>query len=718
MKKPDTPAGETAQPQQNRTRGIRAREIRANMTLQEKTSQLLHESPAIPRLGIPAYNWWNECLHGVARAGRATIFPQAIGLAATFDEGLLERIARAISDEGRAKHHAAVASGNRGQYRGLTFWTPNVNIFRDPRWGRGQETYGEDPWLTAQLGLAFVRGIQEVRDGVLKAAACAKHYAVHSGPESERHTFDARVSQHDLWDTYLPAFEALVRTGKVEAVMGAYNRVNGEPACASPTLLGTILRETWGFQGHVVSDCWAIRDFHENHHVTRTPQESVALAIQQGCDLNCGCTFGHAAEAVEAGLLSEEAVDLAVERLLQTRIYLGLLDGPEGNPWSNLSLEVVNSSPHRELARKAAVQSLVLLKNDGVLPLGPGIRRMYVTGPNAFNPEALLGNYYGMSSRVVTPLEGIAGRIPEGVTVDYRKGALLDRDKENPVDWAIFEAGSMDVTIAFLGLDSTLEGEEGDAIASRHKGDREDLGLPQGQLDFVRRLKETGTPLVVVLTGGSAFAVPELHDLADALIMSWYPGEEGGTAIARVLFGDESPSGALPVTWYRRTADLPPYQEYAMEGRTYRYFRGEPLYPFGFGLSYTTWAFSELVVTSRAGDYTLTCTVTNSGQRDGALPVQLYLTPPDTAADTLKGAPVPEASLRGLRRVELDAGESRGVTFTITAEDLALVDTEGKRVSVPGRWTAHVGACSPGRRGIELGAPEGIQGSIDVGNVV
>lgn len=697
----------------------RARDLLSRMSLQEKTSQLLHESPAIPRLGIPAYNWWNECLHGVARAGRATIFPQAIALAATFDGELLERVARAISDEGRAKHHAALAAGNRGQYRGLTFWTPNVNIFRDPRWGRGQETYGEDPWLTAHLGLAFVRGIQEERDGILKAAACAKHYAVHSGPEGERHTFDAVVSDHDLWDTYLPAFEALVTQGKVEAVMGAYNRVNGEPACASPTLLGTILRERWGFPGHVVSDCWAIRDFHENHKITTTPQESVALAIREGCDLNCGCTFGYAAEAVEGGLLDEEAVDRSVLRLLRTRIRLGLLDTPEQNPWSNLSLELVNCPAHRELARQAAVQSVVLLKNNGVLPLDPTIRRLYVTGPNAFNPEALLGNYYGMSSHVVTPLEGIATRTPEGVTVDYRKGALLDRHKENPVDWAIFEAGSTDVTIAFLGLDSSLEGEEGDAIASRHKGDRDDIGLPPGQLDFVRRLKETGTPLVVVLFGGSALAVPELHELADAVLMGWYPGEEGGNAIARILFGDESPSGALPVTWYRQTADLPPYQDYAMEGRTYRYFRGEPLYPFGFGLSYTSWAFDNLTVRTHeeTQDHTVgnvSCSVTNTGNRRGAVAAQMYLQPPDESASFLEGAPVPAVSLRGVERIDLAAGETRVITFVLTADDLSLVDATGARTAVPGRWTVHVGACSPGPRGVALGAPEGVQAFVDV----
>ncbi|TVR67849.1 MAG: glycoside hydrolase family 3 protein, partial [Spirochaetaceae bacterium] len=584
----------------------------------------------------------------------------------------------------------------------------NVNIFRDPRWGRGQETYGEDPWLTARMGCAFVRGIQEERQGILKAAACAKHFAVHSGPEAERHSFDARVSELDLRDTYLPAFEALVRHEGVEAVMGSYNRVNGEPACASPTLLGKILREEWGFQGHVVSDCWAIRDFHEHHKITGTPQESVALAIENGCDLNCGCTFGYAAEAVEQGLLSEEAVDQAVLRLLRTRLKLGLLDEPEKNPWADLNLEIVNCPAHRGLACDAAVRSLVLLKNDGVLPLSPSIQRLYVSGPTAFNPEALLGNYYGLSSAVVTPLEGIAGRAPEGITVDYRKGTLLDREKENPVDWAVFEAETMDVTVLFLGLDGTLEGEEGDAIASPWKGDRRELSLPRGQLEFARRIKASGTPLVVVLTGGSALAVQEIHEIADAVIMAWYPGEEGGTAVARVLFGDESPSGVLPVTFYRSEEDLPPFEDYSMEGRTYRYFQGDPLYPFGFGLSYTTWEFFDLEISGME----IACTVTNTGNRSGNIPVQLYLIPPVDAEKSVTR--LPQSSLRGLQRLALEPGESGHVCFSLTEEDLQVVNDEGSRVPLPGIWGVEVGACSPGPRGTELGAPVPVRGTIEV----
>lgn len=698
----------------------RAEELIDRLTVTEKASQLLYESPAIERLGIPAYNWWNEALHGVARAGRATVFPQAIGMAATFDEALLERIASVIADEGRAKHYAAVRTGNRGQYRGLTFWTPNINIFRDPRWGRGQETYGEDPYLTSRLGLAFVRGLQQERRGRLKAAACAKHFAVHSGPEALRHEFDARVSERDLRETYLPAFRALVEEGKVEAVMGAYNRTNGEACCASPTLLRKILREEWGFSGHVVSDCWAIRDFHEHHKLTAGPRESVALAIKTGCDLNCGDTFVFAIEALKEGLLKEADLDRALKRILITRFKLGLLDPPEEDPWRELDVSLVDSAPHRALARRTAAESMVLLKNNGVLPFKSELKKLYLTGPNAFNPEALVGNYYGLSSSVVTPIEGIMARVPEGVSVDYRRGALLDREKPNPVDWAVFEAESADVTVAFLGLDGTLEGEEGDAVASPDKGDRSDITLPAGQLDFLQRMKERGATVVVVLTGGSALAIPEVHELADAVLMAWYPGAEGGNAVADVLFGDVTPSGSLPVTFYRTVEELPAYEAYAMEGRTYRYFRSEPLYPFGFGLSYTSFRFSNLRVPEKVsvagGDTSdtattveLRATVENIGSRSGRVAAQLYLSPPE------QRFPTPRASLRGVRKVELAAGESRELTFLLPPSAWELFDEEGRPFVPSGSWNVTLGACSPGERGVELGAPEPLVATIEIG---
>ena len=681
----------------------RADDLIPRMTLVEKASQLLHESPAIERLGIPAYNWWNECLHGVARAGRATVFPQAIGLAATFDENLIEQVSDAISDEGRAKHHAAAAAGNRGQYRGLTFWTPNVNIFRDPRWGRGQETYGEDPWLTSRLALAFLRGLQQERDGVLKAAGCAKHYAVHSGPEGLRHEFDAVVSEQDLRATYLPAFRALVTEGGVEAVMGAYNRTNGEACCASPTLLQRILREEWAFKGHVVSDCWAVQDFHEHHRITETPEESAALALNHGCDLNCGCTFEHSVQAVREGLLDESVVNRSLRRLLVSRFRLGLLNPPEADPWRKISLEVVDSDRHRALARKAAAESAVLLKNSGILPLSASLEYLYIVGPTADNPSALLGNYYGVNSRVVTFLQGLAARIPESTTVDYRIGSLLDRAKPNPVDWAVFESAKADVTIAFMGLDGSLEGEEGDAVASAQKGDREHLGLPEGQLDFLLRMKERGARLVVVLTGGSALAVRQVHEIANALIMAWYPGEEAGNALADILYGDENPSGRLPVTFYDDVSQLPAYEDYAMEGRTYRYFREDPLYPFGFGLSYTRFSYSEQVVSGDLEDGSsvlVNVRVTNTGDRAGAEAVQLYALPPKS------DFPAPKAELRGLRRVELLPGESRDLDFLLLDSDLRLFDAEGRPVRVTGEWRLEIGGCSPGKRGRELGSPK------------
>jgi beta-glucosidase len=739
----------------------RANDLIRRMTLEEKTSQLLHESPAIERLGIPAYNWWGEALHGIARAGRATIFPQAIGLAATFNPETMEAVARVISDEGRAKYAAAVVAGNRGQYRGLTFWTPNVNIFRDPRWGRGQETYGEDPFLTGLLGSVFVRTMQETRDGVMKTATCAKHFAVHSGPEALRHEFDARTTPQDLRETYLAAFETLVRDAGVEAVMGAYNRTNGEACCASPTLLTGILREEWGFRGHVVSDCWAIRDFHESHHITAGPLESVALAIEAGCDLNCGSTYGYALEAVRAGLLPAEAVDRALRRLLVTRFKLGILGGPGApagdpvppaatavtphevsvvpaapaapapatarhDPWQHCDIAAVDGPAHREVARQAAAESMVLLKNNGILPLSPAVGSVYITGPNAVSPEALLGNYYGLTGEIVTPLEGLIRRIPEGTSVDYRRGALLDREKPNPVDWAVFEAARHEVTIAFIGLDGTIEGEEGDAIASAARGDRETLALPPGQVAFLRRMKEGGARLVVVVTGGGAIDLGEVHDLAEALIMGWYPGAEGGNAIADVLYGDSSPGGSLPVTFYRTLEDLPPYTDYAMRGRTYRYFRGTPLYPFGFGLRYTTFSLSRLELPRRIrlpgtpGDHhgephggsdggtAVTVGVTNTGERSDACTLQLYLIPPEG------GDGLPLASLRGVRRVALSPGETAVVSLTIPDAGWYHYDREGRRHLPVGVWRVVVGMCAPGPRGTELGAPLPAEASVEV----
>ncbi len=684
----------------------RAKDLISRMTLEEKATQLLHSSAAVKRLDIPEYNWWNECLHGVARAGKATIFPQAIGMAAAFDEAMMFRIASAISDEGRAKYRESSENGNRGIYRGLTYWTPNINIFRDPRWGRGQETYGEDPHLTSRLGVAFVNGLQQVKNGVMKAAACAKHYAVHSGPEALRHEFDAKVTQKDLRETYLSAFKALVTEARVESVMGAYNRTNGEVCCGSRTLLTEILRGEWKFTGHVVSDCWAIRDFHEFHKVTSTPEESVALALNNGCDLNCGCTFESLLSAVEEGLVTEEAVDNALFNLLQTRFKLGLLNPPDKDPWYDTPLSVVDSDEHRSLAREAAVKSMVLLKNDNaVLPLSPSTRRIYVTGPNASNIDALIGNYYGMNGRIVTPLEGIAAALPESATAEYRPGALLDRKKPNPIDWATFEAKQSDVTIAFLGIDGSIEGEEGDAIASHDKGDRSSIELPAGQLDFLRKIKSHGKPVVAVIMGGSPIAIQEVHELADAVLWAWYPGEEGGNAIADVIFGKSPVAGKLPVTFPKSLDQLPPYEDYSMKGRTYRYMTEEPLYPFGFGLTFSPFEYGEISISSgtikRDGEVSVTVPITNTGTIDSDEVVQLYISAKDAPFD------VPRYDLRGFQRISLKAGESKDVDFILTADDMMLINDAGEEVWHTGSFTVHAGSCSPGARGEALGAPKG-----------
>jgi beta-glucosidase len=565
------------------------------MTVEEKASQLLYTSKAVPRLGIPEYNWWNECLHGVARAGRATIFPQAVGMASAFDRDIMKRIAVTISDEGRAKYYKAVSEGNRGQYMGLTYWTPNINIFRDPRWGRGQETYGEDPFLTGELGKAFVSGLQGDHPTRLKAAGCAKHYAVHSGPEGLRHEFDAVVSEKDLRETYLPAFKELVTKANVEAVMGAYNRTNGEVCCGSETLLDRILRKEWAFDGHVVSDCWAIRNFHETHKITKTPEESVALALKNGCDVNCGSTYESMLAALEQGLIDESDIDACLRRAVRARIRLGMFDPVEEDPWKDIKEEVIDCQAHRDLARESAAKSMVLLKNkDGVLPLSDKLNKLLVLGPNAANVEAMIGNYYGSNPRIVTALEGIAGRVSSGTTVDYRPGVMIDHANENPIQWAVFEAASNPVTIAVMGLDQRLEGEEGDSIASPMLGDRFDLELPGEQLDFLKKLREKAQKLVVVVISGSPLILDEVQEFADAVLWTCYPGEEGGNALASVLFGDVNPSGRLPITFPRSVEDLPPFEDYSMKGRTYRYMEKAPLYPFGFGLSYTEFLYTGL----------------------------------------------------------------------------------------------------------------------------
>lgn len=569
------------------------------MTLEEKAEQLKYGAPALKRLGIPAYNWWNEGLHGVARAGQATVFPQAIGMAATFDTDLVKEVADVVATEGRAKYNAYSGKNDRDIYKGLTFWSPNVNIFRDPRWGRGHETYGEDPYLTSRLGVAFVEGLQG--DGeTMKAAACAKHFAVHSGPEAVRHEFDAEATPKDMEETYLPAFQALVQEAGVEAVMGAYNRTNGEPCCGSPKLQ-KILREDWGFAGHFVSDCWAIRDFHEHHMVTKNARESAALAINNGCDLNCGNTYLHILGAVQDGLVSEETITEAAVRLFTTRCLLGLFDGSE---YDAIPYTEVESPAHLALAEKAAQESFVLLKNNGILPLEKSkIKTIGVIGPNANSRAALVGNYHGTASRYVTILEGLQDYLGEDVRVLTSTGCELFRDRtENlafPADRlseAKIVADNSDVVVLCVGLDETLEGEEGDTGNSYASGDKMDLQLPQVQRDLMEAVKETGKPVVLCLMAGSDIDLSYASEHFDAVLQLWYPGAQGGKAAAKVLFGEVSPSGKLPVTFYESLDELPEFTDYHMAGRTYRYMKGKAQYPFGYGLTYGDVRVTEAMI--------------------------------------------------------------------------------------------------------------------------
>ena len=686
----------------------RVEDLVSRLTLGEKAQQMLHSAPAIPRLGVPAYNWWNEGLHGVARAGIATVFPQAIGLAAMWDVPRLHAVAVAIADEARAKHHEYARKGDRGLYKGLTLWAPNINIFRDPRWGRGHETYGECPFLTAKLGVSFVRGLQGDDPVHLKLAATAKHLAVHSGPEALRHGFDARVSAKDLFETYLPAFWALVNEAKVVSVMTAYNRVNGEPASASPTLLQRILRESWGFSGYVVSDCWAIRDIHEQHQVTPGPVESAAAAVKAGCDLNCGCTYEHLPAALERGLLTEAELDVSVGRLFEARLRLGMFDPPARVAFASTPFEVIDSPAHRRLARRAAQQSLVLLKNDGVLPLSPELGSIAVIGPNANAPQVAWGNYSGTASHTVTPLDGIRQRLPPGARLYYAEGCkvqgleLTNCAPDGNLTEAVMLAKRADVSVLVLGLNAQIEGEQGDAGNSEAAGDKLTLELTGLQQQLLEAVVAVGKPVVVVLMAGSALAVNFAAERASALLQAWYPGEEGGSALADVLFGDVSPGGRLPVTFPRSLADVPAFEDYAMRGRTYRYLETEPLFPFGFGLSYTRFVYSQLELSmteARVAEdlrLELSVTVTNAGERDGDEVVQLYV------KDLESSVPVPHHELRGVERVHLLAGASLRLAFTLSAKSLSLIDDAGNRLLEPGQFRLFVGGSQPDARSAAL----------------
>jgi beta-glucosidase len=805
---------------------LRVADLVARMTLEEKAAQVQYDAPAVPRLGIAAYNWWNEGLHGVARAGRATVFPQAIGLAATWDTALMRRVASAIGVEARAKHHHAVRQGRHGIYEGLTFWSPNINIFRDPRWGRGMETYGEDPYLTGRLAVAFVRGLQGDHPRYLRAVATPKHYAVHSGPEPERHGFDAVVDERDLRETYLPAFEASVVEGGACSVMCAYNRVLGDPACASTRLLRRILRDEWGFEGYVVSDCWAITDIHQGHRVAADETEAAARSLRAGTDLSCGPEYRSLVAAVQRGLVTEAELDTAVARLFRARMRLGMFDPPERVPYAGTPVTVNESPEHAALALEAARRSLVLLRNEGgLLPLRSDLRRVAVIGPNADDVDLLLGNYNGQPSAPVTPLEGLrrrlgaervryargsdvatgmailtpvpasalrglqgryfgnprfagepiatradpsvdftwweapaapgvpadsfsvrwTGALAAPVTGRYALGvrafgaaklwlgdSLLVEQSDRHVVWtasaavelraeearplrleyfdrradaivqlvwavpeprllddAVEAARAADVAVLFLGLSPRLEGEEMPVdIAGFRGGDRVSLGLPAVQEELLRAVVATGTPVVLVLLSGSAVAIPWAAEHVPAIVQAWYPGQAAGTAIAEVLFGDVAPSGRLPVTIYRSADDLPPFADYRMEGRTYRYFRGEPLWPFGFGLSYTRFAYRDLRLPERVrvGDtVTVSVEIENAGARAGEEVVQLYL------RDEAASAPVPIRALAGFERVALAPGERRRVTFAVAPRQFSLIAADERRVVEPGWFVVRVG---------------------------
>ena len=682
----------------------------ARMTLEEKASQLRYDAPAIERLGVPAYNWWNEALHGVARGGTATSYPQAIGLAATFDDALVRSLGDVSATEGRAKYNALSARGDRDIYHGLTFWSPNINIFRDPRWGRGHETYGEDPYLTSRLGQAYVRGLQGEGE-TMKAAACAKHFAVHSGPEALRHHFDALATPKDMEETYLPAFEDLVKKAGVEAVMGAYNRTNGEPCCGSKTLLADTLRGKWGFQGHVVSDCWAVRDFHTGHMVTSSGRESAALALNSGCDLNCGCTYQCILNAVADGLTTEAAVTEAAVRLFTTRYLLGIMG--EGSEFDAIPLTAVESPEHLRLAHRAALESCVLLKNDGILPLDPETAgTVGVIGPNANSRGALIGNYYGTSSRYVTVLEGIQDLLGDRGRVLYSEGCHLFRDRVEPLaqpDDRLAEARAVaaasDVVILVLGYDERLEGEEPDDGNAAGSGDKPDLLLPEPQRKLLSAVLDEGKPTVVVLMGGSAMDVSEAQERAGALLLAWYPGARGGRAVAELLFGRESPSGKLPVTFYRNEAlgELPDFTDYSMRGRTYKNYSGEPLYPFGYGLSYARMTVDEL----RADRAQALVRVTNRSDFPAEEVVELYVR--DMGSPDVPVNPV----LAGFSRVRLEAGESRELTLALDPRALTAVGDDGERRPGVGPWNVYAGFGQPDRRTARLTGRECLSVTIE-----
>jgi beta-glucosidase len=644
----------------------RINDLLKQLTIDEKISLLGYQSKSVQRLNIPAYNWWNEALHGVARAGKATVFPQAIAMAATFNDSLIFQVADVISTEARAKYNEAIRRGNRSQYLGLTFWSPNINIFRDPRWGRGQETYGEDPFLTATMGKAFVKGLQGNHPVYLKTAAGAKHLAVHSGPEASRHSFDAKVSEKDLRETYLYAFQQLSDIG-VEAIMCAYNRINGTPCCSGESLLKTIVRAEWNFKGHLVSDCWALDDIYKGHRTLSSPEEVAAAAIKAGLNMDCSDLLQRSLPlALQKGLVQEKDIDAALRPSLRTRFRLGLFDPEDQQPFRQYNASVVQQPAHTKLAREVARQSMVLLKNNqSILPLKHStIQSMVVIGPSAGVIGPMLGNYHGVAEQIVTFAEGIAGKAGPGIAVQFEQGC---NDFDTTHFGGIWAAGNADITIACVGLNPLLEGEEHDAFLSPKGGDRETLGIPLPHLMLLKNLKANKKPLIVVVTGGSAIDIAAIEPFADAIIMAWYPGEQGGNALADLIFGDYSPSGSLPITFYKDLKDLPPYEDYNMLGRTYRYFKGSVQFPFGFGMSYANFSHQWKQLPQQKYQSTdtiqLLVDVAHTGGMSGNDVLQVYFSKEGEPNGLIN-------ELKAFRKIYLQAGQRKVVQFSIPIKSL------------------------------------------------
>lgn len=675
----------------------RINDLLSQMTLQQKISQLVDQAAPVYNdiLDIPGYGWWNEALHGVARNGVATVFPQAIGLAATWDEKLMFDVASSISDEARAKYQIAKLNFDTARYQGLTFFSPNINIFRDPRWGRGHETYGEDPFLTGRLAVNFIRGMQGNDPKFLKTVATAKHFAVHSGPEATRHSFDAKVSQHDLFDTYLPQFEMAVKEGKVESVMSAYNRVNGEPASAGTVLLGDILRKKWGFQGYVVTDCWALSDIYNGHAYLKTLEQSVAAAIKAGVDLECGDAITKGlGNAIKQGLLTEKDLDVPLKRLFSVRFRLGMFE-PKGTvSYDTIPFSVVDSSQNRALALLAAQKSMVLLKNETkILPLSSAVKSIAVIGPTANEQSVLLGNYNGTPSSSTTILQGLEAEAKtRKITLKYAQGSAIGGNVTTGYAEAVQTAKNADVVVMVLGITPHQEGEENEN-KENPSGDRSSIQLPQVQEDLLKAVLTTGKPVVLVLTGGSSQAIAYAKDKVPAILATWYSGEEGGKAVADTLFGTNNPAGRLPITFYAGLQDLPAFEDYAMKGRTYRYYGGTPLWGFGYGLSYSSFAYSSLNLSSASakvgGSITVTVKVKNTSSRDGDEVSQVYIQP--------KNAPsyAPKIWLAGFARNTLKAGEERNLSFDLNPRVLGLVDEQGERNMLAGEYTVFVGGSQP-----------------------